>query len=227
MALLLLAVLTSGCTGAMSGEPLTYESEPAAVDGGVADEQGYDLADRETITVDEEADLPFVGERQVVVTNHVTGYSKFEADESAFENASGENVDPDELDEDAAAGALLVVSTPKAEMAGQGLNPLGRAPTRDLVEQFDDRAGEQSDVEYVESTEITVLGTDTEVEKYTTTVETEDGGTHEAFAYVTRVAHGDDYVIAVGVVPKGLDHDEQSLFAMMEGIEHPVADGEG
>lgn len=228
-AVLLAGALTPGCLDLVAGDRAEYEAEPAAVDPRVVDEQGYESEEFDSFTVEEDRDLPVIGERRVVITNHFAAYSKVDVDESALDGADREDVDPAELDtdeldeEEAAVGALQVVSTPKVSVAGQGLNPLGRLPLRELVEEIGDRLIEQSDIEYEGSTEITVLDSETTVEKYSSTTETDEGTRERMYVYVTRVGNEDDYVIAVGLMPQKLDHDEPSLFAMMEGIEHPVS----
>lgn len=204
--LLVLALSTSGCTQVVAGGPITFEASPATVQDGTLQEQGYQLGGSDTVQVNQTVDVPVVGERRVEITNHVRSYAKADVEGGTGEASGG--------------GALVVLSTPQAQVAGQATNPLGRAPVEELVKRVGSRAGSQSDVEHVGTTSITVLGTDTDVEKFATTTE-RDGQTVETYVYVTRVAHGSDYVIAVGVLPQEFaDAEEDAIHALIAGIEH-------
>ena len=281
-------VAVAGCTEIVTDDRIEYEAEPAVVEPHVVDEQGYELEETDSMTIDEEVDLPVIGEREVAIANHVASYSKTEIDDATMEEVKEElaedvdpedvdaddvdldDIDPEDLDdiddpddidledlddidldeidpedvdvdreevyaEDAdfggleegeeAMGLLLVLSTPKAEVAGQGINPIGRAPLDELVDRVSDMAAEDDeeevDLEHVESVEITVLGTETDVEKYESTLESDDDEL-EVFVYVTRVGHEGDYVVAVGALPKLLEAEEPALFEMLAGIEHPA-----
>ena len=197
--------LTAGCLDVLTEETMEYESQPVAVAEAVATQEGYELENRDEFVIDEEADVPVLGTRRVLITNHIANYSVAGADEQVT--------------------GLLVASSPKAEVAGQGVNPLGRVPLEDLIDQIDEGEAGDSDVEEeeVESTEIRVLGSDAEVQKIPSTTETDDGQEIETYVYVTRVANEDDYIISVGMLPRQLEAQESSVYAMMEGIEHPVS----
>lgn len=195
--------LTAGCLDVITDDTLEYEAQPAAVDEAVANREGYELNERDEFVIDETGDIPVLGERRLLITNHIANYSVGGMDTQV--------------------SALLVVSTPKAEVAGQGLNPLGRAPMEDLIERIGEREADQGEVESVEETEITVLGTDTEVGKFESTTEDEGGQEIDTYVYVTRVGHEGDYVIGVGILPQQLEAEESAVYTMMEGIEHPVS----
>lgn len=201
--LLVVLVLTSGCLGVVTGDTVSFEADPAAVSESAVSEHGFQLTDESTASVERNADLPVVGSKTVHITNHFASYERVDASSA---NAS--------------AAAFVVASTPRAEVAGQGTNPLGRVPLEEVVDRFGDRAGAQSNGDEVDTTTRTVLGTETAVKKFAATTEVK-GQTVETYVYVTRVAHEGDYVIAVGVLPQSMD-DESAIYGMMEAIEHPA-----
>lgn len=209
--LLAVTVATSGCVQLATGGPVTFEASPATVDEAALQDAGYEAQDRDTFVVNRTVDVPVLGERRVEITNHVATYAG-----SVEENATAEN---------ASAGALIVLSTPQAKVAGQGTNPLGRAPLKELVSRLASRAGgEQSDVTHVGSESVTMLGTATTVEIFESTTQ-RDGRTVTTHVYVTRVAHGDDYVVAVGVVPEEfVDREEATILSLMGSVEHEGGD---
>lgn len=201
------AMATSGCAQAVAGGPIAFESSPAGVSDDALQETGYQLQEDEEYTVERTVDVPVVGERDVTITNHLATYSSAGPEDDAGGDA------------ERSVGAFLVLSTPQAQVAGQGTNPLGRMPLKELVEQVTNRAGDQTDARYVGEREITVLGSETTVEKYSSTTEVE-GETVEAFVYVTRVGHGDDYVVGVGILPAQFEDDEDAIYRLMRGLEH-------
>ena len=292
----LLAVLplaaVAGCTEIITDDTIDYQAQPAIVEPSVVDEQGYELEETDSITIEEDLDLPVLGERDVFIENHIATYSKTEIDESTIEEIEQEladdvdlddidpedvdlddidpedvdlddidpedvdpedvdpedidldNIDPEDVDVDReeiytddvdfggldegeqTMGVLLLLSTPKAEIAGQGANPIGRVPLQELVDRISDMASEEGeeeiDLDHVETTEITVLETRTDVEKYASTLESDDGEELDVLVYVTRVGHEDDYVVGVGILPELLEIEEPALFEMLAGIDHPA-----
>lgn len=205
--LLAVTVVTSGCVQAVTGGPIEFEATPASVSDDALRETGYRAESQEAFTVDRTVDLPVLGEREVRISNYMATYSRADVGDGGG-NGSEES-----------AGAVLVLSTPQAQVAGQGTNPLGRMPLKELVDQVAGRAGDQSDVKYVGDRDITVLGSETTVEKYSSTTEVE-GETVETFVYVTRVGHGEDYVVGVGILPVEFEDDEDAIYRLLQGIEH-------
>lgn len=66
----------SGCMGSLAGqEPLSQTAEPAAIEQGVLEETGYELAESDTQTVIEEVEVD--GEtRQIEAINQVVVYER-------------------------------------------------------------------------------------------------------------------------------------------------------
>lgn len=204
--LLALAMATSGCVQMVTGDTVTFEAEPASVNGEVLSANDYKLNDRNEVTVNRTVEVPVVGERDVEITNHVRAYSQ----------AGGES---EAEGTDAKPVVMFVVSTPQAKVLGQAANPLGRMPLKELVTQVGSRAGSFDDLEQVGTEDVDTLGTTTTVEQYSTTVE-RDGVSAETFVYVTRVPHGEDYVITVAMVPEMFSEEESAIYELVGGLEH-------
>jgi hypothetical protein len=202
------ALVTSGCIQAVTGDTITFEASPASVDGQTLDANGYALDERDSVQVDRTVQVPVVGERDVRITNHVRVYGPA-TNESGKKNAT--------------PAVMFLVSTPQAKVAGQGTNPLGRVPLEELVTRVASRGQGFDDMEPVGTHEVTTLGKTTTVEKYSTTAQLE-GESVETFVYVTRVPHGDDYVISVAMLPKQFAGEEGTIYELMGSIDHD--DGE-
>jgi len=200
--LLAVTVATSGCVAAVTGGTITFEASPATVADGALADQGFELGESDTVEIDRTVEVPVVGTRDVRITNHVRAYGP----------AAEEG-------EEAAPAALFLVSTPQAQVAGQGTNPLGRVPLEELVTRVAQRGDGFEEMEKVGSRELTVLGKSTTVEKYSTTTQLE-GERVDTFVYVTRVPHGSDYVISVAMLPQQFESEESALFALMRSVEH-------
>lgn len=203
--LLALTLVTSGCLGVVTGDPITFEASPAAVGGDSGGPtHGFELVNSSDFTVTQNVSVPVLGQRQVRITNHVASYAKTEGE---GQNASG--------------AGIVLVSTPQAQVLGQATNPLGRVPLKELVERVGGRAGNQSEIRQVGTNELTVLGTTTTVEKYESTTRTKEGPV-KTYVYVTRVPHDGDYIIAVGILPREFQDAESAVYAAMTDIEHPA-----
>lgn len=203
--LLALTMATSGCVQAVTGGPIEFEASPATVDGGTLDGTGYELNNEDTVQVNETVEVPVAGERDVRITNHVRGYASSPPEEGSAENAT--------------VGAFFVLSTPQAQVAGQGTNPLGRVPLEELITRVASRADDDQEFEQVGTKEVEVLGTTATAETYATTMERQ-GQEVDTYVYVVRVAHEGDYVIAVGMTPQERGNDEDGIYEMMRGLEH-------
>lgn len=196
-------LVTSGCIGFVSGdEALTYEANEVGVSEDARQATGYERQFREQMTVNQT-----VSDREVRVTNWIARYEKY--DDLADEKT----------------GALAVVSTHRVDVFGHTTNPFAKMTNRELLENvtsnYDTSLGTLDDLRFVENKTRTVLGKETQVSVFETV--TEFGGEElEVKLYVTRVRHGDDYVIAIGGHPTKLPEGEQEILLLMEAIEHEV-----
>ena len=203
-----LAVLlgTSGCLGFVTGEEaLVFESDPATTAESIASDAGYETKGPRERVVNRSFDVAGQS-RTVRVVNHVTTYEK-------------------RLDlpvvRDVRLGMFSVVSSPSVEIAGREFNPLGDYSKQRLVRMAGSTYGGFNGIERVSSRTITVLGEETTVTKYAASTRV-NGRSIEVFVHVTRVRHGDDYVVALGVYPRRFSGEEANVLEMMRAIEHPA-----
>lgn len=212
-------VLAAGCSGSLLEGSYTFESSPATVEDAAITETGFqELETRQfwvnrTRTVNDE-------EIEVHVSNNAVLYAK-------STEIGGESTP---------YAGFVTITSPKASVLGQSMNPLSRMSNRELVDRAKsyvddiagDRFGELNDVREVGSSQTTVLGTETEVSRFRATGETRTGTPVEAVFFVTKVTHGDDIVVLVGAYPEQLGTgdsavsiDESSAIrTMMGAISH-------
>lgn len=197
-------LLSGGCLGAIAGDG-TFEAQPAVVDESVAENDGYRTNGTRTIAINKSVGVAGVS-RTVSVENRITTYEK--------------SLDFGPLGE-AKLGTFAVISTPAVEIAGRELNPVGNYDNDQLIGLVKGRYGGLSGGNAVGSRQVTVLGERTEVTKYDAKA-TVGGQKIDVYVHVTKLRHGDDYVLAIGVYPQLLDGEEDAILRMLRAIEHPA-----
>jgi len=100
------------------------------------------------------------------------------------------------------------------------VNPIGQFDNARLIEEFASRYGGVEAPTEVGRTTLTMLGTDTEVSAFEATA-TYQGTEVDILAYVTKVRHESDHVVALGVHPKRTD-EKEAIHSMIESVSHPV-----
>lgn len=201
-------ILTSGCIGFLQGnEALSFEASPATVDDATLDDTGY--GDENLSEVSLNKSIEFQNEsREVRVTNWNAMYTK-----SVSVPGMGEQE----------AARFITFSTPQFKFAGQSLNPVGNMSNEELLDSALSEKTSIGDVETVKSERVHVLGQGANVTKFRASVNA--SGDYlmsyetDVYLHVTKVAHGDDYVVLVGVYPVQLD-EEQEILTLMKNIEH-------
>jgi hypothetical protein len=194
-------VVTSGCIGFVTGEEaLTYEANEAGVSADAKQATGYELQNRETVTINSS-----VSGRELRIVNRIARYEKF--DPVAEETT----------------GVLAVISTHRVDVFGHTTNPVENMTYSELLSNltadYDTEFGTLGDATLQENRTRTVLGQEARVGVFTTT--TEWGGEQvEVKLYVTRVQHGDDFVIAIGGHPTKLPAGEQEILRLIDGLTH-------
>jgi len=194
--LLAVLVLTAGCSALLGGGSIEYIASEATVADGTLSETGYESGETKTFNISETIELGDGNETEVRISSSLQGYTK------TYANGSG---------------YFLALATPQAD----GVNPLGEYDREKLIAEALSRSGEanvtvnEDDLQFVGNQSTTVLETETNVSTYTTT---EDGT--DVLVHATRVEHGEDYVIAVGVHPESATEGESDMLAMFGGIEH-------
>ena len=197
-------LLSSGCIGFLVGsEPAEFSASKATASDAALSETGYE----ERSVTDETINESFsVGgqERQVTVTNWVAQYDR---------SVSIGPIAEQDL------AVFAVFSTPKVDVLGQTFNPVGRLSNAELVKQVQSQYSSLSGVRQVDSSNVTVLGTETEVSKFAATT-TVNGMEVDVYVHLTKVEHEGDYVIALAVYPQKLDGEAERVSTLFESVEH-------
>ncbi len=196
-------VLTAGCSVLTGDEPVRFESSPATVSDAATSETGYE----ETAVSEEVRSRTFSAggrERAVEVTNHRAQYER--------------QLDLGPLGTQR-AGVFAVLSSPAVEVLGETFNPLADLSEEEILDRFDSQYDDLTVGDRVGNRTTTVLGQQTTVEKFDGTAAL--AGTEvDVFVHVTKVRHGDDFVVVVAVYPQRLPGEEENVFAMLDGLEH-------
>ncbi|ELZ47822.1 hypothetical protein C464_07870 [Halorubrum coriense DSM 10284] len=217
-----LAASTSVALAGCAGEDGSYEfdAEPAEVPES-AYVDGYTGSEPESYTIDREFNVTGVNAR-VTATTWVARYS----------NPTTQS-------------ALFVASTPNASVAGQSVNPLVRVEGADLIQRLLDQINQQDvgggnadietdDIESRGEETRTILGEETTVSVFATTISAEVEGAGNStgsvedipvLLYIATVQHtaadadSEDVIAVAGIHPEQVDQSDQ-LLSMMEAVEH-------
>lgn len=202
--LVVLLVLTAGCLGVLTGsEPFVATASEVAVSDAALSDTDFEAGETRTAWLNETVEAAGQ-ERDVRIRNYVATY------QLPFSVGTDGSVQ---------FGLFSVFSTPKVSVAGQGLNPIGRMPHRQLVEQVAGESGEVRDVQEEGTRELTVLGSTAEVTRFSAIAE-RSGQEFPVYIEVTRVEDGEDYVIGVGVYPQESTDVGPQVETLFTGIEH-------
>jgi hypothetical protein len=132
----------------------------------------------------------------------------------------------DRTHEGSPGAAFVVVSSPQVRLAGQEMNPVGDWSQRDLLAEFSDefdQYGNLTDAEERETRQVTTLGEEADVRVFNATMAGENGTSHDVVVSVTKIKHGSDYVVAIGV--RGMNGADISATdgdseALVRRVEH-------
>ena len=203
---LAILVLSSGCIGFLAGnEELTFEADPAVTADSAASSADYEFNGTRTQTVERE--FTVAGQtRTVEAANEISTYEKT-VDIPLFGSAK--------------LGVFTLVSSPAVEVGGETFNPIGDYSNDQLVRLVANRYEGLNDVEQVSRQEVSMLGTETTVTKYSATASFQ-GEDVDVFVHVTKVRHEEDYVVALGVYPQRLDGEASNVISMTRAADHPA-----
>lgn len=200
--LLAALVLTAGCSGLL-GEDQSFEASEIGVSNDTLSETGFAGAEEREYTFNET--IEFDGnETRVSITSRLAGYEK------SYDNGTG---------------YVVALASPQSQIAGIDANPLGSADKERIVTEAISRSGEagidvsEDDIQVVGSQSTTVLDTEANVTTFEATIE-RSGSEVDVRIHATRLEHGGDHVIAVGMHPASADDGASDVIAMFEGIEH-------
>ncbi|WP_276301006.1 DUF6517 family protein [Halorussus lipolyticus] len=201
--LLALLVVTSGCTGVLSG-PLTFSASEATVSDAALEETGYEHNSTKAMNVSRT--FSAAGQsKEVEVTNWISEYHQ----KVGFGGLGEQKV-----------SVFAVFSSPQVEVLGQSFNPLAKYSNQQLAQQFTSQLRSVNDVRKVDSQNRTMLGKTTQVSKFEASVRTAVGIEFDAYVHVTKVEHEGDHVVAIAVYPQKLPGQEDDVYRLLRGIEH-------
>jgi hypothetical protein len=202
---LAIVLVASGCVGFISGnEALTVEASDGSVSSAALSDAGYERARSETMTV--ERTFEVAGQtREVQAKNHLSEYHK--------------TVSLPVLGGERKAAVFVVFTTPQVEFAGQTFNPVGEMSNRELLDelqsQYDDiEVGQRTD-----SRTVRTLGTDATVDTFEGSARL-SGVSLDVRFQITKIRHGDDFVIAVGIYPKQLPGEGENVDTLLRNLQH-------
>lgn len=222
---LVVLVASSGCLGIITGEPLVFESSPAAVSNSSAAEAGFTLQQYNETKISESVEVMGT-EREVRISLHQAVYSEqipenltaIEGRETNESMPSNESA----LNESLKPSVVTIVSVPDAQFFGQSVNPLVRLPNDELVKRFGGNSeGGLENLEQEGERSVQLVGSETELTVFNGTIESENGST-DALISVAKTAHDGDVVIVVAVQPGGSTNDTEKIDGFIEEIEHPT-----
>ncbi|MFC4551597.1 MULTISPECIES: DUF6517 family protein [Halorussus] len=200
---LALLVVTSGCVGFLSG-PVSFSASAATVNDAALEQTGYEHNRTRDLTVTRNFSVAGQSKR-VEVTNKLSEYHR-----SVGVPGVGER----------RVAAFVTFASPQVDVLGQSFNPLSKYDNRQLAEQFTAQLKSVGNLRKVGEREATMLGKTTTVTKFEATVTTVGGLEFDANVHVTKVKHGDDYVVAIAVHPKRLSGHQSKVDTLIEGVEH-------
>lgn len=203
---LAILLVSSGCIGFITGsEAQTFEAEWAATSDSAASDAGYELNSTRSPTIERQFEVAGQ-QRTVEVINKIATYQK--------------TMDLGPLGE-RRTGVFAVVSSPAVELGPRTFNPLADYSNEDLVMLLTSQYGSISNVQTESSRNITVLGTETKMTKFS--AQAKFAGTNvDVFIHVTKVRSGADFVVPIGIYPQQKSSETENIVAMMEATEHPT-----
>lgn len=204
-ALLAILVVTSGCIGFLTGSaPLTFSATPATVSEHAVSESGYEYNGTKEVQMTRTFEVAGQ-QREVAVTNHLSEYDR--------------TVDLGIFGGEKKAAVFAVFTTPQVEIAGKTFNPVGEMSNRELLEQLQSRYESIQIDERVERNIVTTLGTDATVETYAGTAAFGPFDV-DVRVQITTIEHDGDFVIAIGVYPRLLPSEDETVRDLIRGLEH-------
>ena len=198
-------VVASGCVGFISGdEALSFEASEGSVSSSALEETGYEHSQTTDVTATQAFEVAGQS-RDVTVTNYLAEY--------------GKSVDLGILGGEQRAAVFVAFTTPKVEVLGRTFNPVGEMSNRELLGQLQSQyssieVGQQSG-----SDTVTALGTEATVERFDGRANIA-GTSVDIYVHITKIEHGDDYVVAVGVYPQRLDGEGENVLRLVSGLSH-------
>lgn len=191
----------SGCLNAALKTVTSVKSTPAAVSQSTLESTGYEDVGIEEFVVEKDV----VGQyQQVVVTNHLTDYEK--------------QVGIDDIVEGATA-SFSILSTPKLEVVGRTLNPVDEMSNQEIVDRIGDNYDRIENIQHDADETVTVLGQSVTKSRFVADARLAGVSLQLDIHLTESIERNGDFLIAVGVYPRGLRIIEANTIAdLTEGI---------
>jgi hypothetical protein len=204
-------LVTTGCLGFITGESaLTATSSDVAVSDSALSATGYEPIRQQTVSVNETVSVADQ-ERTVKATSHLRVYSR----------DVPLQINDVTLPADADVTRFMVLSTPKAEIAGHSLNPIGHLSEEKLVKRFLNEYNEIDGLDFSGNRTVTSLGDERTVSTFTATIQITENIEIPILLHVTTFAHNDDYITAIAIHPEQIEEGNR-IDQLLNGLEHPA-----
>lgn len=195
---------TSGCIGFLLGEESqTFEATAATVDAAVASQTGYESLG----TTEQRLSQTFeVGgeERTVELANKLTEYHR-------TVGVSGRG--------DVEAAVFATLATPKVELLGETLNPIGHLGTADLARQVQGQYDSFRVGERVAEATVQALGAPRTLGRFEGRATLEGTGV-DVSIHLSNFTHGGDVVVPLGLYPRRLSTEERAVLDLAAALAH-------
>lgn len=209
--LLISLLLTAGCLSFITGSsPLEVAAEDVRVSDSALTESQYELLRDENIGFNSTVSVADQ-ERTVRASNHLKVYQR---------ETGGEFVP---IEVDVPLTRLMVLSTPKAEVAGETMNPLGQKSTSEILEwlaQNSESKGTLSDLQMESNRSVQSLGEKRTISTFSAIMDVQ-GADVPVTVHTATFAHEDDFITVLSVHPEQLD-EQQRIDRIIENLEHPA-----
>jgi hypothetical protein len=196
-------VATSGCLAVLTDQPIELSATDVAIPAEVVSAANYE--ETRDGTMAQTRDVEVAGQRRTIeVTNHVAEYGRA----VTFPGVGERQI-----------ARVVVFATPQVSIAGRTFNPVGDWSHERLVGELASRYDSLSNVSEAGERTLAILGDRRTVSTFTAEATLAGGLTMDVLLHVARFAHGDDFVVALGVHPTAVD-DTDSVNDLFGAIEH-------
>lgn len=204
-----LGMSAAGCLNFLTGgDSLSFEASGVSVESARLDETGYDLLQAERREIRRTVSVAGQ-ERQLELSNYLADYRR---------QADGED-----------RGGFGLLSTPRAQVLGQALNPIAHLSPAQILQEVPNPYGTLGEVVEVETDSLTILGDDETVTAFDAIAEDGSGDRSDVRLHLARIERDADLIVAVGVYEAGRGEELNRIRQLFEGIRldlPPVPKGE-
>lgn len=114
---------------------------------------------------------------------------------------------------------VVLLSAPNAKIVGQSVNPLAHLSNKQLATRLAQQSdGQIRDISEVESSTVSILGTEENSTKFSGTLQTQNQKV-PAYIHLTKTTHEGDVVVALQIYPQEFE-DRVNFKDAMARVEH-------